>query len=204
MMKEVSTYKFFDNPEERITIECCLIGFASIGGQPMLNELYNNHQQIIQTAYAIAIKIEKVHDTRIVRMNGEHNPPAVTQYLGATVGHWEGDTLVTDTVGFKPKEAVRVDFGLFAYVSSDAKVTERFAVSNPDEILYEFTVLDPVAYSQPWKGELTFRRSPDRIYEYACHEGSHSVPNILAGAREMDRQGSKPAVTRQRARIDRE
>ena len=204
MMKEVSTYNSFDNPEERIPIERCLIGFASTGGPPMLNALYNNHQQIIQTPDAIAINIEMVHDTRIIRMNGEHNPPAVTQYLGNTLGHWEGDTLVTETVGFKAKEAVRVDFGSFAYISTDSTVTERFTLSNPDEILYEFTVSDPLAYSQTWKGELTFRRSPDRIYEYACHEGNHSVPNILAGAREMERQGLKPAVTRPRARIDRD
>jgi hypothetical protein len=120
------------------------------------------------------------------------------------VGRWEGDTLVTETVGFKPKEAVRVDFGFFAYISTNAKVTERFTLAGPDEILYEFSVEDPVAYTQPWKGELTFRRSSDRIYEYACHEGNHSVPNILQGAREMERQGLKPAVTRPRARIDRE
>ncbi len=204
MMREVSTYNSFDNPEERIPIERCLIGFASTGGPPMLNALYNNHQQIIQTPDAIAINIEMVHDTRIIRVNGEHNPPAVTQYLGTTVGRWEGDTLVTETVGFKPKEAVRVDFGFFAYISTNAKVTERFTLAGPDEILYEFSVEDPVAYTQPWKGELTFRRSPDRIYEYACHEGNHSVPNILQGAREMERQGLKPAVTRPRARIDRE
>lgn len=204
MMKEVSTYNSYDNPEERIPIERCIIGFASTGGPPMLNALYNNHQQIIQTPDAIAINIEMVHDTRIIRMNGEHNPAAVKQYLGTTVGHWEGDTLVTETVGFKPKEAVRVDFGFFAYVSTDSKVTERFTLAGPDEILYEFTVEDPVAYTQPWKGELTFRRSPDRIYEYACHEGNHSVPNILQGAREMERQGLKPAVTRPRARIDRD
>ena len=45
MMKEVSTYNLFDNPEERIPIERCLIGFASTGGPPMLNALYNNHHQ---------------------------------------------------------------------------------------------------------------------------------------------------------------
>lgn len=204
MMKEVATYNSYDNPEERIPIERCLTGFASTGGPPMLNALYNNHHQIIQTPDAIAINVEMVHDTRIIRIDGEHNPPEIRQYLGTTVGRWEGDTLVTETVGFKPKEAVRVDFGFFAYVSSDAKVTERFTMVGPDEIFYEFTVADPVAYTQPWKGELTFRRSPDRIYEYACHEGNYSVRNILAGAREMERQGIKPAVTRPRARIDRE
>ncbi len=204
MMKEVSTYNLFDNPEERIPIERCLIGFASTGGPPMLNALYNNHHQIIQTPDAIAINIEMVHDTRIIRMNGEHNPPAVRQYLGSTVGRWEGDTLVTETFGFKPKEAVRVDFGFFAYIATEAKVEERFTLTSANEIHYEFTVSDPVAYTQPWKGELTFRRSPDRIHEYACHEGNYSVNNILLGAREMERLGLKAAVTRPRARIDRQ
>lgn len=204
MMKEVATYNSFDNPEERIPIERCLIGFASTGGPPMLNALYNNHHQIIQTPDAIAINVEMVHDTRIIRIDGKHNPPAVRQYLGSTVGRWEGDTLVTETVGFKPKEAVRVDFGFFAYIAPDAKVTERFTMTGRDEIHYAFTVEDPVAYTQPWKGELTFRRSPDRIHEYACHEGNYSVTNILTGAREMERMGLKPAVTRPRARIDRD
>jgi hypothetical protein len=170
----------------------------------MLNALYNNHQQIFQTPEAIAINIEMIHDTRIIRMDGQHNPDNVRQYLGTSVGHWEGDTLVVETKGFKPMEAVRLDFGLFVYVSPDSKVTERFTLQGKDEILYQFTVEDKVAYTQPWKGELTFRRSPDRLYEYACHEGNYSVPNILGGARAMERAGRKqPVITNSIGRLDR-
>lgn len=204
MMKSVSTFNMFDNPEERIPIERCLIGFASTGGPPMLNALYNNHQQIIQTPDAIAINIEMVHDTRIIRMNGQHNPDNMRQYLGTSVGKWDGDTLVVETIGFRPAESVRVDFGLFVYISPDAKVTERFTLQDADTIFYQFTVEDPLTYSQPWHGELVFRRSPDRIYEYACHEGNHSVPNILGGARELERAGRKqPVITRGIGRLDR-
>jgi hypothetical protein len=204
MMKPLATFNAYDNPEERIPIERCLIGFASTGGPPMLNALYNNHHQIIQTPDAIAINVEMIHDTRIIRMDGAHNPSAVRQYLGSTVGRWEGDTLVTETAGFKPMEAVRLDFGLFVYVSPDAKVTERFTLVNKDEIHYAFSVEDPVAYTQPWKGELSFRRSPDRIFEYACHEGNYSVPNILGGARALERAGrSQPKVTNSVGRLDR-
>ena len=90
------------------------------------------------------------------------------------------------------------------YVSPDAKVTERFTMQDKDTIHYAFTVEDSVAYSQPWKGELVFRRSPDRIYEYACHEGNYSVPNILGGAREMEREGRKqPVITSSIGRLDR-
>lgn len=204
MMKPVATYNSYDNPEERIPIERCLIGFASTGGPPMLNALYNNHHQIVQTPDAIAINVEMIHDTRIIRMNGRHNPEGMRQYFGTTVGRWEGDTLVTETIGFKPEEAVRVDFGLFVYISPEAKVTERFTLQGKDEIHYAFTVEDPAAYTQPWTGELTFRRADARIHEYACHEGNYSVPNILGGAREMERTNRKAAVTRPRARIDRE
>jgi len=204
MMKPVANFNKYDNPEERIPIERCLIGFASTGGPPMLNALYNNHQQIIQTPDAIAINVEMIHDTRIIRVDGKHNPDNMRQYLGTSVGKWEGDTLVVETIGFKPMEAVRVDFGLFVYVSPDAKVTERFTLQDKDTIHYAFTVEDPVAYTQPWKGELVFRRSPDRLYEYACHEGNYSVPNILGGARQMEREGRKqPVITSGIGRLDR-
>jgi hypothetical protein len=204
MMKPVSTMNMYNNPEERVPIERCLIGFGSTGGPPMLNVLYNNHQQIIQTPDAIAINVEMIHDTRIIRINGQHNPDAMRQYMGTTVGRWEGDTLVTETVGFKPMEAVRMDFGLFVYVSPDSKVTERFTLQDKDTIHYAFTVEDPVAYTQPWKGELTFHRSKERLYEYACHEGNYAVPNILGGAREMERAGRKqPVITSGIGRLDR-
>lgn len=204
MMGMASTYGRYDNPEERIPIERCIIGFASTGGPPMLNALYNNHQQIIQTPDAIAINIEMVHDTRILRMDGKRNPPAIRQYLGNSTAHWEGDTLVAETVGFKPLEAIRVDFGLFVYISPDSKVTERFTLQDKDTIFYQFTVEDPVAYTQPWKGELTFHRSPERIYEYACHEGNYAEEHILSGAREMERtKRAQPKITKGIGRLDR-
>ena len=203
MMKPVSTFNSFDNPEERIPIERCIIGFGSTGGPPMLNALYNNHQQIIQTEDAIAINIEMIHDTRIIRMRGEHNPPEVDQYLGTSIGHWDGDTLVVQTKGFKPLESLRVDWGVFVYIPPTATVTERFTLISNDEIFYEFAVEDDAAYTQPWKGELVFRRSPDKLYEYACHEGNYSVPNILAGARAIERDGRTVTRTSPRARLDR-
>src|SRR5690606_13446824 len=141
-----------------------------------------------QTPDAIAINIEMVHDTRIIRMNGQHNPDTMRQYLGTSVGKWEGDTLVVETIGFKPLESVRVDFGLFVSISPDSKVTERFALQDENTIFEHFTVDDPASYTQPWKGELVFRRSADRMYEYARHEGNLSVPNILGGAREIERE----------------
>jgi hypothetical protein len=204
MMKAVSTFNSYDNPEERIANERCIVGFGSTGGPPMLNALYNNHHQFIQTPDAVAINVEMIHDTRILRIGGSYRPEALRQYLGDTIAWWEGDSLVAETKGFKPLDALRVDFGLFLWVSPESKVTERFTLTGPEEMHYEFTVEDPKAYTQPWKGELTFRRSYERIHEYACHEGNYSTKNIFVGARQMEREGRKAAVTSPRARIDRQ
>jgi hypothetical protein len=73
-------------------------------------------------------------------------------------------------------------------------VTERFTRVADDEILYQFTVEDSEAYSQPWKGEAPWRATNDKIYEYACHEGNYALPGILAGAREQEKTR---AATRQ-------
>ena len=72
------------------------------------------------------------------------------------------------------------------------------------EKLNTYEVIDPVSYTQTWTGQMPMRKSSEQIYEYACHEGNHSVPNILGGAREIERAGRKqPVVTRGIGRLDR-
>ena len=66
----------------------------------MLPVLYNNNYQIVQTPDAVMIMVEMVHDVRVVRMTGTHAPRNVRQWLGDSVGHWEGETLVVDTTNF--------------------------------------------------------------------------------------------------------
>jgi hypothetical protein len=75
------------------------------------------------------------------------------------------------------------------YLPPTGKVTERFTRVSENEILYQFTVEDSAAYTQPWKGEVPLRRTDDHIYEYACHEGNYALPGILAGAREQEKKG---------------
>jgi hypothetical protein len=69
------------------------------------------------------------------------------------------------------------------------KVTERFTRVGENEIVYQFTIEDSAAYTQPWKGEVPLRQTQDLIYEYACHEGNYALPGILAGAREQEKKG---------------
>jgi len=58
-------------------------------------------------------------------------------------------------------------------------VVERFSSLDANTILYRFEVEDPTAYTQPWKGELTFNRVLRPPFEYACAEGNQDLPNIL-------------------------
>jgi hypothetical protein len=168
-----------DGPEGMNPADRCLIGSRGSGGPPMLNTIYNNTYQIVQTATHVVIDVEMMHDARIVRMGEDHKPPALTQWLGDSVGHWEGDTLVVVTRGWNRQHG---DYEP-VYLSERATVTERFTRTAEDEITYAFTVDDPGFYTQPWKGEMVFTPSNGPVYEVACHEGNYALKHILQGAR---------------------
>jgi hypothetical protein len=184
-------YKFlnwYKNPEERLNGERCTVGFGSTGGPPMLPVLYNNHYQFVQTRDTVMILVEMNHDVRKVRIDGQHLPPNMKPWLGDSIGHWDGDTLVVRTTQFHPQQDLRAAIKHQLYMGEDTVVTERFTRTSADEILYQFTVSDDSLYRQDWKGEMTLRRTDSQIYEYACHEGNYSLPNILAGARQQEQE----------------
>jgi hypothetical protein len=175
-----------DDPETRLLGERCIVGFGSTGGPPMLPVLYNNHYQIVQSPGFVLILVEMNHDARIIRMGGKPRPDVIRPWLGDSIGHWEGNTLVVETTRFNPGQSFRGSLRHIVYMSSDAKVVERFTRIGEKEILYEFSVEDPTAYTQIWRGEIPMREAEGQIYEYACHEGNYSLTGILAGAREED------------------
>jgi hypothetical protein len=169
----------YDHPEQRPHAERCLMGFGSTAGPPMLSVLYNNMKRIVQTEDTMMILVEMVHDARIVRMNQEHNPPEIRSWLGDSVGHWEGDTLVVDTTNFTDNPSL-------GGASRDLHVVERFSRVDADTLLYRFTVEDPNVWTAPWTGEYVWPASDDRVYEYACHEANYSFGGILRGARLLE------------------
>lgn len=174
----------YDNPEQRPLGERCVLGFGSTSGPPMLPVLYNNLKRIVQTKDYVMILVEMVHDARIVRLNDEHAPPEVRKWLGDSVGHWEGDTLVVDTANFVDTP------GLF-YATENLHVVERFTRIDDDTILYEFTVDDPAVWTAPWSGEYPWRSTDAPLYEYACHEANYSFEGILRGARLLESEAAQ-------------
>ncbi|MGQ9426322.1 hypothetical protein ACXYTJ_09475 [Gilvimarinus sp. F26214L] len=177
----------YDHVEMRPLGERCLISFGSSAGPPMNNVMYNNHYQFVQTPDHVMINVEMNHDVRIIDLNGKHDHDNIREWFGSSVGHWEGDTLVVETRNVHPLQETRGRFPL----SPEGKVIERFTRVSDTEMLYEFTVNDPLYYTQTWKGEMIFTRDDERIFEYACHEGNYALPGILAGARAEEREKGK-------------
>jgi len=170
-----------DNPEDRGVSERC-IWFGSSAGPVLSNTMYNNNLQIVQTPDHVMILGEMIHDVRIISLKGERNPASIPKWGGDSIGHYEGNTLVVETVNVEPKQG--------SFISEKGKVTERFTRAADGQIIYQYTVDDPTRYTQPWKGEMPLNTS-EGLYEYACLEGNYSMFNLLSGARTFEREGRK-------------
>jgi hypothetical protein len=187
----------YDGPEARGAGERCLIGFGATGGPVMNNVLYNNHYQVIQSPDHVVLDVEMTHDARIIPIyknmteaEKHFGPAAIPKWLGDSVGWYEGDTLVIETRNVNRQQGGPV------WISDTGKMTERLTRVGADDIVYEFRIEDPEVYTQPWRGEISWRLTPDNVYEYACHEGNYAMPGILAGARKQEREGVSLEVTR--------
>lgn len=146
----------------------------------IMPSLYGDAMRIVQSPTEVAISYEMLHDTRIIPLDGRPLPDAgINQYMGASVGHFEGNTLVVETRNLTDKLAI----GRHAH-STDAVLTERFTRIDPDMIDYVVTVEDPRTFQSPWTFRLTLTTQPDyEILEYSCHEGNFFVANALRAER---------------------
>ena len=117
------------------------------------------------------------HDARVLRLDGVPHPAAsVHQWLGESVAHWEGDTLVVDSTNYKERA--------FQGVSSEQlHITERFTLQDAKTLRWELAIDDPGTWTKPWSLMVPLQRSDEPVYEYACHEGNVGLKGILAGAR---------------------
>jgi hypothetical protein len=172
-----------EGPEDRPLSERCIMRPNS--GPPMTPTGYNNNVELIQIPGYVVIFNEQIHDARIVPMDGRpHLPESVRQWMGDSRGHWEGDTLVVETTNFTDKTNFRGS-------GEKMHLLERFTRSDPNTLLYEFTVNDPQSFAKPWKGQIPMRKSQEPMYEYACHEGNYSMFTTLNGARALEKSGAE-------------
>jgi hypothetical protein len=171
-----ATKRLAEGPEDRSLAERCITY-----GSPQLTAGYQSYYQILQTPTSVAFMTEMIHDVRVIPLDGKpHLPSAVHQWLGDSRGHWEGDTLVVDTMNYKPRSFMGIS-------SEKLHVIERFSRTGPETLKYEITIDDPGTWTKPWSMMVPWRHSPKPIYEYACHEGNIGMVGILAGARAEER-----------------
>ena len=174
----------YDSYENRSLGERCIMGFGANAGPPMLaNGYYNNNYYIQQSPAAVVIQVELIHDARIIRLKGGHRTDGVRQWMGDSIGHFEGNTLVVETTNIPQGQA-------FMGSWKNLKVTERFTRVSPTRINYQFQVEDPDTWDKPWGGEYDFAPLNGIVYEYACHEGNYALPAILAGARRQEQEAA--------------
>ncbi len=185
--------KLWQDPEALPLEERCMVGFSGAGGPGMLNTIYNNNYQIVQTPGSVVIVVEMVHDARTVplfkdKAAAQAGHGAVPRWLGDSVGWWEGDTLVVETANVHPVQGRKGPI----YLSDKAVVTERFSRTSDKQIFYTFEVNDPAYYTQAWRVEMSLNARKELVYEYACHEGNYAMRGILGGARNLEAQGITP------------
>jgi hypothetical protein len=123
--------------------------------------------EIIQSPTRVLMLFEFDHQIRQIFLDRkEHNTDLGATWNGDSIGHWEGDTLVVDTIGFNDK--TWVDRGGHPH-SEDMHVMERIRRTAPDTLQISVTIEDPKAYTKPWGGTLTYQLRPTwHITEMAC------------------------------------
>ena len=166
----------FDGPESRSLSERCITY-----GAPRIQAAYNSYYQIFQTRDTVVILMEMIHDARIIPLDGRlHVGENIRQWLGDSVGHWEGDTLVGDTTNYSPKSN-------FTGSHQNLHVIERFTRVSPNRIDYQITLNDPTTWVMPWTLMIPLKKTNEEIYEYACHESNEAMVGILSGARTKEK-----------------
>jgi hypothetical protein len=157
-------------------------------GFPDLFAAYMSVYRIIQTPDYVAIQLEKIHDARIIPLDGRPRiAKSFKQYLGDSRGRWEGDTLVVETTNFHPNGN---PMGGYQTLSDEnLRLVERFRRTAADTIEYTFTVDNPTMWTRPWTAVINWKKSKGEVLEYACHEGNYSLPGMLSGARADEAAG---------------
>ncbi len=131
------------------------------------------------------------HTYRTIYMDGRKHPEKLTpSYYGHSIGHWEGDTLVVDTVGYN--EAFWLDRRGMP-TTDQLHTTERFTRTSTQQIKYEITVDDPGAYTAPWTSGLNLAWNPGQeLFEYICQQSNYAGELMVGEMNSVDR--SSPIV----------
>jgi hypothetical protein len=152
-------------PEDSATANCLPPGMPGIMGQPYPMEF-------LLTPGKVTIVIEAYTQVRHIYTDGRPLPADPDpKFFGTSIGRWEGDTLVAETVGFTDHVQLARGVGH----SDRMKIVERFRLADPDTMTIETTITDPEALAEPYTTRATLRRHRDwTISEYICEENNRN------------------------------
>jgi hypothetical protein len=135
--------------------------------------------QFIQPENKVLILSEYQHYTRTIHLDGRpHLGSGIRLFMGDSIGHWEGNTLIVDTTNFNEFTSFTREI---PYLSDALHTIERFTIADQNNIEYEVTVDDPKLFTKPWKTAGLYRKAKPEyeITEYACAEGSQTLLNMF-------------------------
>ena len=130
----------------------------------------------------IILNISNAQSYRVIYLDGRAHPDNLRpSYFGHSIGHWEGDTLVVDTLGMNEKSWMSRD-GLPH--TEALHLVERFTRTSLDTLNYDVTIDDPGAYTAPWtSGFVLGWQEGDELFEYICQENNLSPESMLGEGR---------------------
>jgi hypothetical protein len=160
---------------------------------------YNNGIEIIQAPGYVVIRLEMIHEARIVPVDGRAPlDPAVKQWMGESRGHWEGNTLVVETTNFNGLGGM-TNVGIPGSPrgntpeTTSMKITEKFTRTGDDTMQYEMRVEDPEVLTSAWTAGYPMERDPSyKFFEYACNEDNTAVRNYITTSRYERTQAANP------------
>ena len=187
----------FDKPTDFDTWDRCI----TRGLPPSMFPFnYNNGIEIHQAPGYVVIRLEMIHEARIVPIDGRPQiDPAIKQWMGESRGHFDGNTLVVETTHFNGIGGM-TNVGIPGSPRGDTptttnmKITERFSRVDDDTMQYSMTVEDPEVLTQSWTARYPMQRDESyQFFEYACHEDNTAVRNFIETSRYERAQAAKAA-----------
>jgi hypothetical protein len=181
------TGKTFDKPTDFDTWDRCI----TRGLPPSMFPFnYNNGIQIIQAPGYVIVRLEMIHEARVIPIDGRPPlDPAIEQWMGESRGHFEGNTLVVETTNFNGIGGM-TNVGIPGSppgntpTTKNMKITERFTRTGEDTMDYSMHVEDPEVLTQPWTAGYPMERDPTyQFFEYACNEDNTAVRNYITTSR---------------------
>lgn len=137
---------------------------------------YPYPMEMLHTPGRITMIFEADSQVRRIFLNGKHPPEDELDpsFNGDSIGHWEGNTLVVDTVGFNTDTTV----GRGMPHSEKMHIVERIRYVDAQTIHDDVTITDPLAFTKPITQTIVYERKPDwKIKEYSCEENNRDAPD---------------------------